>query len=77
MPDEKGQSETKPEDLPETPLHAHSSGLEDKDDRPRDDEHSGELLDDEQDDAAEATNTGGSTSGGPPREDAGGDPSNA
>jgi hypothetical protein len=76
MPDEKGQTETKTEDLPETPQHAHGSAVEDDPERPRDEQHRGELLDDEQDDAAEATNTGGSTSGGPPREDAGEDPSN-
>jgi hypothetical protein len=76
MPDEKDQTGTNPDELPETPLHAHGSGIEDEDDRPRDDEHRGELLDDEQDEAAEATNTDGAASGGPPRENAGDDPSN-
>lgn len=75
MPDEKGDTGTEKEDLPSTPLHAHGSQVEEKNKRPREQEHEGELLEDEQDDAAEATNTGGATSGGPPREDAGRDPS--
>ena len=54
MPDEKGQTEADEKDVPETTLHAHGSAVEDDPDRPRDDEHKGELLDDEQDDAAEA-----------------------
>jgi hypothetical protein len=76
MPDEKDQTKADQEEMPSTPLHAHSSAIEDDSDRPHEDEHRGERLDDDQDDAAQATNTGGSTSGGPPREDAGEDPSN-
>jgi hypothetical protein len=76
MPDEKDETGLDEEDLPSTPLHAHGSGIEDANERPREDEVEGELLDDDQDDAAEATNTGGATSGGPPKEDAGEDPSN-
>jgi hypothetical protein len=77
MPDEKDQTGTEEEELPSTPLHAHESGIEEENARPREEAVEGELLDDDQNDAAEATNTGGATSGGPPRENPGEDPSNA
>ncbi len=76
MPDEKDQTKLDEEKLPPTSLHAHESGIEETNERPREENIKGELLDDEQDDAAEATNTGGATSGGPPREEPGEDPSN-
>ena len=76
MPDEKDKTGVDPEDLPETPLHAHGSGIEDANARPREEDAEGEVLDDDQDDAAEATNTGGATSGGPPQAQPDDDPSN-
>jgi len=74
MPDEEGSDAI--EEAPETPLHAHSSGIEEENERPREDQIEGEMVDDEDDDASDSTNTGGATSGGPPQEDAGEDPSN-
>ena len=75
MPDGNDKTELDEDEVPSTPLHAHESGIEETNARPREDLAEGEILDDDQDDAAEA-NTGGATSGGPPREDAGEDPSN-
>jgi hypothetical protein len=69
VPDEQGNTAADEEKIPSTPLHAHESGIEEENARPREGNVEGELLDDDQNDAAEATNTGGSTSGGPPRED--------
>ena len=74
MPDEEGNDAI--EEAPETPLHAHSSGIEEENERPREDQIEGKLVDDEDDDASDSVNTGGATSGGPPQEDAGEDPSN-
>lgn len=76
MPDEKGETEADEEQMPSTSLHAHESGIEEENARPREGNIEGDLLEDDENEASEATNTGGSTSGGPPREDAGEDPSN-
>ncbi len=78
MPDEEGNTGVESEDLPETPLHAHGSGVDEEagDERPREDQAEGNIVDDEEDSAEASTNTGGATSGGPPQKDAGEDPSN-
>jgi len=75
MPDEEDKTGLEEEEVPETSLHAHGSGVEETNERPRADNIEGELLEDEEDEAHEAANTGGATSGGPPREDPGSDPS--
>lgn len=74
MPDEEGNKGA--EEGTETPLHAHGSGIEEENERPREDQIEGEMVDDEDDEASDSENTGGATSGGPPQEDAGEDPSN-
>ena len=52
------------------------SGIEEENERPREDQIEGQLVDDEDDEASDSENTGGATSGGPPQEDSGEDPSN-
>ena len=74
MPDEEGNEGA--EEGTETPLHAHGSGIEEKNERPREENAEGNIVDDEEDSAEASENTGGATSGGPPSEDAGEDPSN-
>ena len=63
MPDEEGKTGVDEDDLPETPLHAHGSKIEDQERREEDAE--GEILDDSSQDASDVPNTGGATSGGP------------
>lgn len=75
MPDEDGNDGVEKEDLPETSLHAHGSGIEEENDRPREENARGNILDDHEDDADDAETTGGATSGGPPSESASEDPS--
>jgi len=76
MPDEHGETGVDEEDLPESSLHAHTSKIEEANERPREDAIEGKFPDDDADDAEDVSNTGGATSGGPPREDPGEDPSN-
>jgi len=73
MPDEEGNQET--EEAPETSLHAHGSGVEEENDRPREDQAEGNIVEEGEDSADAAEKTGGATSGGPPSADAGDDPS--
>ncbi len=79
MPDEEGNEGVESEDLPETSLHAHGSGVEDEagEERPREDQAEGNIVDEGENSGEDSVNTGGATSGGPPQEDAGEDPSNA
>jgi hypothetical protein len=78
MPDEDGNTEIDEDEAPETSLHAHGSGVEDEggDDRPREDQAEGNIVEEGEDSGEDSVNTGGATSGGPPQEDAGEDPSN-
>ena len=73
MPDEEGNQEA--ETVPETSLHAHGSGVEEENDRPREDQAEGNIVEEGEDSADAAEKTGGATSGGPPRAGAGDDPS--
>lgn len=77
MPDEKGNTETASEDLPETPLHAHGSGVEEADEHGQEEDAEGNIIEDGEQDASVVPNTGGATAGGP-SDDAEGeeDPSN-
>lgn len=65
MPDEDGADQLDQDDIPETSLHAHGSGIEEENDRPREENAEGNILDDSEDDADDVPNTGGATSGGP------------
>jgi hypothetical protein len=65
MPDEEGNDKLDQDDVPSTSLHAHGSGIEEENERPREDNAEGEVLDDSEQDASEVPNTGGATSGGP------------
>ncbi len=65
MPDEEGNDQVDEDDLPETSLHAHGSGVEEENERPREENADGEILDDSEQDASDVPNTGGATSGGP------------
>lgn len=76
MPDENEETGIDEENAPSTPLHAHQSGIEEENERPRTDDIEGQVVEDSDDEAEESVNTGGATSGGPPQEDAGEDPSN-
>jgi hypothetical protein len=42
MPDEEGNQEA--EEVPETSLHAHGSGVEEENDRPREDQAEGNIV---------------------------------
>ena len=75
MPDEDGNDGVETDDLPETSLHAHGSGIEEENERPREENAEGNILDDHEDDADDVTTTGGATSGGPPSEDVSDQPS--
>ena len=74
MPDETGNDAI--DEAPETPLHAHGSGVEEENARPREDQAEGNIVEEGEDSADAAEKTGGATSGGPPGADAGEDPSN-
>lgn len=77
MPDENERTGVDEEDLPETSLHAHGSGVEEEvgDERPRAEQMEGGVPDEDTQDADQVENTGGATSGGPPSDEAGEDPS--
>ena len=75
MPDEEGNDAI--DEAPETSLHAHGSGVEEENDRPREDQAEGNVVEEGEDSAEASENTGGATSGGPPSADAGEDPSDA
>lgn len=66
MPDEEGNDAI--DEAPETPLHAHGSGVEEENDRPREDLAEGNIVEEGEDSADAAEETGGATSGGPPGE---------
>ncbi|HYH61520.1 MAG TPA: hypothetical protein VD766_06605 [Solirubrobacterales bacterium] len=74
MPDEEGNDAI--DEAPETPLHAHGSGVEEENDRPREDQAEGNVVEEGEDSADAAEKTGGATSGGPPGAEASEDPSN-
>ncbi len=65
MPDEQGNTQIEEEEIPETPLHAHGSGLEAANERDREEQVEGETNEDGDPDASEVENTGGARSGGP------------
>ena len=73
MPDEEGNQEI--DEAPETSLHAHGSGVEEENERPREDQAEGNIVEEGEDSADAAEKTGGATSGGPASADAGSDPS--
>ena len=73
MPDEEGNDAI--DEAPETSLHAHGSGVEEENDRPREDQAEGNIVEEGEDSADAAEKTGGATSGGPPSSDPGEDPS--
>jgi hypothetical protein len=75
MPDEEGNQGI--DEAPETSLHAHGSGIEEENDRPREGQAEGNVVEEGEDSADAAEKTGGATSGGPPDSDAGDDPSEA
>ncbi len=63
MPDEEGNDAI--DEAPETSLHAHGSGIEEENERPRVENAKGNILDDSEDSADDVEKTGGATSGGP------------
>jgi hypothetical protein len=63
MPDEEGNQEI--DEAPETSLHAHGSGIEEENERPREDQAEGNIVEEGEDSADAAEKTGGATSGGP------------
>jgi len=73
MPDEEGNDAI--EEAPETPLHAHSSGIEKENEHGAGDEAEGNVLSDEENSADDVEKTGGATSGGPPSPQQDDDPS--